>query len=642
MTDVRIPDFAVCGKLFRLHKSHVNKEGLLQVADNLQGPGDSPAWETILDIDELNRAEGKNYQLPAHTIGSRVLGRDASRILLTLSDGGSDVSELREFDLEKRTFVPDGFRTGEGRIQAAWLDLDHILISHALDGGPMTHSNWPTTTYIWKRGSDLKEAKSVFTMAASDTISILSPMGPTDSGRAVIVHAVDYENTRYIIVSKDGTTHEVDLPTRQQPLPSFAKTTATHIFAALGEETQFCGRKLPTGSIIAYDTSPDVHKSRRQSIVWVPEPDEFTPFLMIGGLTATQSSLHLTVSKKGLERRLVLKMDGEAWKVIRTVSTAPGSMATLVGSDGYSDNVIVSESGMLAPCVVRLEMDDGAQAVLYGQESVFNLDDFIVEVKSTPSKDGTTSIDYTVLRPKVFKGKSGQQPVLMTGYGAFGISMPMEYLGAFLGGISLVPWLESGGALVVPAIRGGGERGSAWHQAARQEKRQKSYDDFIAVAERLIAEGMTTAGRIGVYGSSNGGLLSAVMGTQRPDLFGAVVSDVPLADMLRFPYMGMGAAWMSEYGNPEDPDAAAVLRSYSPFHNIREGAKLPPFLVTISTRDDRVGAGHARKLVARLKDSGSEAYLIEESDSGHGVSDPFKKAAFMAGRISFWLDCLAK
>jgi prolyl oligopeptidase len=639
-TDVRIPDFSVCGKLFRLLKSDTNKEGLVQMTDT-SFDGTPAAWETILDMDELNRIEGKSYQFVFYALGAGALGPDASRILVTLSDGGSDVSELRELDVKERRFVPDGFRAPEGRLQVAWLDLDHILISHALDGGPVTQANWPTTTYIWKRGTDLKEANPVFTMSPSDTISVLGSMGPTNSGRAVITHAIDYQTIRYIVVSVDGTTYEVDLPMKQ-PMPGIAKTTATHVFASLSEETLFCGRKLPIGSVVAYDTSPEVPESRRQSVVWIPEPDEFSPFLAFGGMVTTQSRLHLTVSRRGLERRLVFELDGEAWKVIRTVPTATGSTANLAYGDGYSNQLIVSESGMLSPCVVRLERDDGTQAVLFAQESAFKLGDFTVEVKSTQSRDGTVTIDYTVLRPKVFEGESGQQPVLMTGYGAFGISMPMGYLSPFLGGISLVPWLESGGALVVPAIRGGGERGPAWHEAARQEKRQKSYDDFISVAERLIADGMTTAGRIGVYGTSNGGLLSAVMGMQRPDLFGAIVSDVPLTDMLRFPRMGMGAAWEGEYGNPEDPDAAAVLRSYSPFHNIPEGSKLPPFLVTISTRDDRVGAGHARKLVARLKDSGAEAYLIEETVGGHGVSDPFKRAAFMAGRISFWLECLVK
>ena len=225
----------------------------------------------------------------------------------------------------------------------------------------------------------------------------------------------------------------------------------------------------------------------------------------------------------------------------------------------------------------------------------------------------------------------------MSGYGAFGITLRTQNFSKDMGETSIIPWLERGGLVVKAAIRGGGDRGPAWHEAARREKRQKSYDDFIAVAEDLIERGLTAAGHIGVFGQSNGGLLSSVMGTQRPDLFGAVVSDAPLTDMLRFPNMGMGAAWIHEYGDPKDEKMANVLRSYSPFHNVRDGVKYPPFLVTISTKDDRVGAGHARKLVAKLKDSGSKnAFLLEEKDGGHNMSDPFRKSRLMSQRISFF------
>lgn len=291
---------------------------------------------------------------------------------------------------------------------------------------------------------------------------------------------------------------------------------------------------------------------------------------------ATRSTLHLTVSSNGLERRLVFEFDGDAWKVIRNIPAAAGSMTKLVSGDAYSDDTVVGDTGLLAPCVMHLERRDGARTLLFAQEAVLVAEDFKVEARSTESLDGTTTIDYTVLRPKVAKRKRGEEPVLMTGYGAFGVSLPMEHLAVYMGGISLVPWLQEGGLLVIPAVRGGGERGPA------------------------------------------------------------------LTDMLRFPHMGMGATWTGEYGDPEDPAAAAVLRSYSPFHNVRGGSGLPPFLVSVSTRDDRVGAGHARKMVARLKDSGAEAYLVEEEDGGHGVSDPFKKAKSMASRVSFWMHHLMR
>jgi prolyl oligopeptidase len=228
----------------------------------------------------------------------------------------------------------------------------------------------------------------------------------------------------------------------------------------------------------------------------------------------------------------------------------------------------------------------------------------------------------------------------MTGYGAFGIAFTAGYFDYIVGGRSLSIWLDHGGALVLPAARGGSERGDTWHRAAMREHRQLSYDDFTAVAESLIKSGFTTPAHFGIFGSSNGGLLAATMGTERPDLFGAVVSDVPLTDMLRFPKMGMGSAWMDEYGNPDKPQEAAALKAYSPLHNVRANVKYPPFLITISTEDSRVGPGHARKFAARLMEVGAKVYFLEDQEGGHGVSDALERPDIMAARMTFLLNTL--
>jgi prolyl oligopeptidase len=228
----------------------------------------------------------------------------------------------------------------------------------------------------------------------------------------------------------------------------------------------------------------------------------------------------------------------------------------------------------------------------------------------------------------------------MTGYGAFGISYRPGYFDYTVGGPAFKLWLDRGGSLAIPAIRGGGERGEAWHQAAIRKDRQRSYDDFIAVAEDLISTGYTTPKQIGVFGMSNGGLLSATLGTQRPDLFGAVVSDVPLTDLIRMRYMGMGAAWINEYGDPDKADEAAAMLAYSPLQNVRKGTTYPPFLVTISTEDNRVGPGHARKLAARLADAGAPVHFLEDEEGGHGVSDAFRNPELMALRMTFLINAL--
>ena len=286
-----------------------------------------------------------------------------------------------------------------------------------------------------------------------------------------------------------------------------------------------------------------------------------------------------------------------------------------------------------------LERASGEELVLYSEPPAFSASDFEVHLNSVHSKDGTL-INYYVLSPNRTSSTPKVTPVLITGYGAFGVSFELSYLDPSLGGLSLVPWLKNGGALVIPLSRGGSERGEEWHQAAIREKRQRSYDDFIAVAEKLISDGITTSEQLGFFGLSNRGLLSAVMGTQRPDLFKAIVSDVPLADMIRYPLIGMGQAWVNEYRDPKDPQMAKILLSYSPFHNIRPDVQYPSFLVTVFTKDDQVGPSHARKLIARLKQAGAQPLFQEDQDGRHGVSDFLKNTDLLSKRMAFFFDKL--
>jgi prolyl oligopeptidase len=181
-------------------------------------------------------------------------------------------------------------------------------------------------------------------------------------------------------------------------------------------------------------------------------------------------------------------------------------------------------------------------------------------------------------------------------------------------------WLEKGGVYVVANIRGGGEFGPEWHQAALKEHRQRAFDDFIAVAEDLIRRGITSPRRLGIMGGSNGGLLMGAMLTQRPELFRAVVIQVPLLDMLRYHKLLAGASWIAEYGDPERPEEAEFLSAISPYHNLRPGVAYPePFFVT-STKDDRVHPGHARKMAARMAAMGLEFLYYENVDGGHSAA----------------------
>lgn len=293
---------------------------------------------------------------------------------------------------------------------------------------------------------------------------------------------------------------------------------------------------------------------------------------------------------------------------------------------------------VLVPASLRLLRAGKVGPVLASEPAAFDASGMVAESRQARSKEGTM-IDYYLIRPRTIK--PGQvTPTLMTGYGAFAISMTPAYFGFDIGGKGAKLWFKRGGAIAIPAIRGGGERGEASHRVAMQDKRQNSYDDFIAVAEDLVKGGFTRPSQMGVFGLSNGGLLAASICLQRPGLFGAVVSDVPLIDMPRFQVMGMGGAWTGEYGDPRDPAMEKILRTYSPLHIARAGVRYPTFLVTTAMSDNRGGPGHSRKMVARLQELGAPTYLYEDTDGGHGVSDPLQRPELMALRMTFLIDTL--
>jgi prolyl oligopeptidase len=627
------PTYALCGRLFRLRRDTVRKSGIIEVAE-LEKPD---KWKTVIDIDDLREREGKPWQLSQTVLlcfSSVYFGSQSSRLLLGLSDGGSDETTIREFDVDQAAWVPDGFAVGPGRFSAAWLDLDHVLITHALDGGPTCNTGWPLNTYIWARGTDLSEAKLVHSGDPGDAILYCSAVGTGQTRRGLIGQAATFADLKFHTVSIDSAVERASLP-QDLSLAMFLPSTSTHMFVTTTEESTIGNKKIPKDALLAWKYT---HGQARTSVVYVPEPGEAILDAVTGGISAGPSKVYFTLLKRNTERRVVMEYVDDEWKLCQTIPTPTGASAKVQRADPFSDNIIVETSGLLTPKRVCLENAGGSKTNdLYNQKAAFDHSKCAVETQVATSKDGT-EIDYFIMAPKLRREKL---PVLITGYGAFGMNFDLSYASPMLGGLSLALWLEFGGALVVPLIRGGGERGGDWHQAALRENRQRSYDDFAAVAEAVISNGLTSPQKLGVFGFSNGGLLAAVMGTQRPDLFGAVVSDVPLTDMLRFPELAMGSAWLNEYGDPKVPEQAKALRAYSPLHNVKQGTVYPPMLITCSTLDDRVGVGHSRKLVARLKEIGSrKIFLYEEIEGGHSVSDNLINPALIARRLVFFIDNL--
>ena len=624
-------------RLIRFQRSAAHPDGVLAIA-SWQSNGELGSWHEVFDVADFNRAQGQQHELRWQNASAHCLPPAMNRCLLALAPGGLDDVILQEFDLISGTFVSDGFAVPLSRTWAAWLNEDELLVQHTLGAVARTMTGWPAEAQIWQRGSPLASARTVFSAEPGDALFSFSGRGQGPDRSAVIVRAIDYSHFEFWHLRQAGEPQRIALPQRVKMMFP-AVVSDRHLFVQLAAPAVVGDEELAAETVLAYDLSLAADLENPVSVAYRPAPGEYIINALLGGLAASADQLWLALDRRGTQHIAVARWQDGEWRLSHQPAEAPGQSVWFADAHPLSAAVIMHRSGFLKP--TELTWVDGRSARqqrLYEGRELFDSGGFEVSLGSAPSADGT-EIDYFLLAPADRAG--APWPMLMTGYGAFGISLSPSYLDFWVGGRTLALWLERGGALAVPLIRGGGERGSAWHLAAMREHRQRSYDDFAAVAQALIDLGRTTPGQLGVFGMSNGGLLAAVMGTQRPDLFSAVVSDVPLADMLRYPQMGMGAAWINEYGDPADPAMAAVLSGYSPVHNASPGRDYPAFLITIATTDNRVGPGHARKLAAQLQAAGAAVFFIEDGQGGHGVSDPLSRPELMAKRMSFLLAVLA-
>jgi prolyl oligopeptidase len=629
----QVADIRFAGQhIVRLQKTAEYPKGLLQTAPLLR-EGAGP-WRTVLDVGELGRREGKDFDLE-WTFAA--CGLPAStRCLLHLHEAGGDETELREFDLVKGEFVPEGFSLPPSRTVGAWFDADTLLLGHTLDGAPRTLTGWPAQAVLWQRGTPVTQARPVLRLDSTQPLFMTVPTGAP--GLAVVAQALDYSNFALHLVRADGTTRKLPLPAELRM--SFG-ANATHVFAQLAAPADLGGKTVPADSVVAVrlDAGGDEDEMGVE-VVCFARPGEVVD--STADFKATRSAVALLV-RQGLSVRVdAAQRDASGWHAQTLVPAQPGEAPRVVDTSPDADRMVVMRSGFLVPPTQELRDVDGSRVPLTAAAPAMDASGLQVEVRHASSRDGQT-IEYFLIAPR--QRTCRPTPTLMAGYGAFGVCWTPAYFnagfeGARYGGATIKLWFDRGGALVVPAIRGGGEGGAAWHRAAMRGKRQTSYDDFHAVAQTLIDSGFTDRPHLGVFGMSNGGLLAAVAGTQRPDLYGAIVSDVPLADMLRFPEMGMGAAWIDEYGDPKEPEAAQWLRAYSPVHAVKPGVDYPAFLVTVATTDDKVGPGHARKLAHRLMDVGAHVHYLESEAGGHGVSDPIQRPNLMAMRMSFLIERL--
>jgi prolyl oligopeptidase len=626
--------------LYNLWQDAANPRGLWRRTTLAQYRQSAPAWEVLLDLDALAKAEGESWVWG----GARCLPPLYRRCLLSLSRGGADAVVLREFDLEAKRFVPaaeGGFELPESKLTADWLDADTIVAGVATGpGGAATDSGYPRQLRRWARGTPFEAAPVTFEVAPSDLMAAVGVDRTPGFERIVFWRSIAFYRAEVFV--ERGLAARGGEARRRLAVPEDAEPTLHEgrLFVTPRSPWAIGGTTHPAGALIVGELAAFERGEPRFDALFTPTPNR-----SLQGTDFTRSRVVPTVLQDVATRIEVYTPAAGAW--VRQVLAAPFpatlSVAALhdplVPADPLAEHLLLNHTDFLTPDSLHLVRADEPGATgerLKARTGYFDAAGMRAEQRFATSRDGTR-VPYFVVWPRGAVA-DGRNPTLLYGYGGFEVSMQPWYSGSI--GRT---WGARGGVYVLANIRGGGEYGPAWHQAALTVNRQRSFDDFIAVAEDLVRTKVTSPAHLGIEGGSNGGLLVGAVMLQRPELFGAVVCQVPLLDMRRYTQLLAGESWKGEYGDPGNTAEWAALAAYSPYQNVRAAPpRLPPVLFVTSTRDDRVHPGHARKMAARMQALGHDAWLWENTEGGHGgAADHAQRARMQALEWTFLWQQLA-
>jgi prolyl oligopeptidase len=569
--------------------------------DEYRRPG--PDWQILLDVDALAAAEGEKwvFQDVDH------LRPGGTRCLVHLSRGGSDAAVIREFDLDRRDFVVDGFVLPEAKSAVGWIDVDRIYVGTDFGPGSLTSSGYPRLVKEWRRGTPLSAAEPVFAAGPDDMVA-WADHDPTPGFERDLIHRRHdfYRGDRYLRTGDGLVRIEV---------PEDAEIGLHREWLLI--QLRSAWHAHPAGSLLVTGFDAFLAGERDLRVVFTPESGTALNYF-----SWTRDHLILTALADVNSRQEVIT-PGAADLARRPLPQPPGHTEIAATNPDHTDDYLLLSSGFTEPNTLRYGRVGGPTEVLKQEPEFFDPTGLSVRQFFATSPDGTRVPYFVVGREDAPPG-----PTLLSGYGGFEISQTPHY-----DAVTGRAWLARGGTHVVANIRGGGEYGPEWHRAALRDNRPRAYEDFAAVATDLVARGITTPAQLGAHGGSNGGLLMGVMLTRYPQLFGAIVGQVPLLDMQRYHKLLAGASWMAEYGDPDDESDWAFLRTFSPYHNVEPGRAYPPVLLVTSTRDDRVHPGHARKMVARLREHGYDVTYYENIEGGHGAAADNEQRAVKSALI---------
>ena len=579
-----------------------------------------PTWTTLLDVDALGKAENQSYVFH----GARCLYPQYKKCLIHLSKGGGDSEIVREFDVDTKSFVANGFVLPEAKSRIAWKDANTVYVGTDFGPGTMTTAGYPRTAREWKRGTPLSAATPIFEVKENDISASCSRDFDHEWKRDYCVRSIDFEHHEVSLI-KDGKLVRLD-----KPDDADFDTWDDEITLRLRSDwiTGTPPVTYKKGSLIAANLDAFVQGKREFQVLFEP-----TRNTSLSGFSGSKTRLFLDLLSDVRSQVLVLsRKPGDTSKtrwVTAPLKETAGSISVDPADPHRMDDAwLWLEDFTVPPTLLWWNPITQKREALKQNPAFYDATNVEVNQHFAVSKDGTRIPYFEIGK----KGRTGPTPTLINAYGGFEISLSPGYAPS-----AGAAWIERGGVYIQANLRGGGEYGPEWHEAAMKHSRQNVYDDMAAVAEDVIRRGVATPKMLGIIGASNGGLLTSVMLEQRPELFGAVVSKVPLTDMQRYHKLLAGASWMSEYGDPDVPEDWAVLSKFSPLHNVKKGAPYPPMFFTTSTRDDRVHPGHARKMVAKLEATGYAPLYYENIEGGHGGAADIKQRAYVDALVYTFL-----
>lgn len=610
---------------FEHDKSH--PYGLIATAT--AAPDGRPgAWRAVFDLDAYNKTVAHPYTIKWLQPESECLAPAIDRCMIPLwYEGGQDNAYI-ELDLATGRVVKDGFQIAPGRNQVAWIDRDTLLVAHTTEGARAMPSQFPADLHVWKRGTPLSRAPTIFELKPTDSLFEFDVTGEPGRRRIFVSDASTYTNFQLKELTLDGRTTDLPLPDQ---LDNFGSPVFTRgkLAVQLAAPHEINGRTYPADTIVAYDLA-----TRRVSVVMTPPAGIY----LSGGFSGLKDGFAV-VGVHNLRRVLyIVTPHGHRWTIKRRLAE-PAGLTLTVSSDESSDDLLLHEEGMMMPPRIRW-LAGSAPVVIDSATAEADLRGYTVDIGSARGSDGV-SIDYYLMHTA--RAHSGPTPTILQGYGGFGVSDDPSYFCCHFGA-SWKSWFDRGGAFAIAAVRGGGERGGAWHLAGAGRNKKKMFDDFATVARDLEHSGFTDPAHLGITGHSNGGILTSGAVVLWPNLFGAAVIGAPVTDFSIVGHGdgGIGAGMGTEFGDWSDPAQRRVMQTWDPYFNIRSGVTYPPVLVVVATTDNQVGPSHSRRFVAKLQSVGAPAMLLEGSQGGHDYPDEYTQTADMAMQMSFFIDTLMK